>query len=210
MTFMEGIVISTKTKKKWIPRFSDFSSPFIKDGRTSTHYQLHDDFSLNMNHVCSSSLYVIINNESDYQMGLERLLKRKLKNKGFSIVKNPNRAQYILGLKKIGIMSYDELQKILANSYGSQFDISNYKLLDDLPKRNLLYFLILDVQINEWIGLLHGKNNKSISQISNFKTFKTRLIISINKIDLNVGKISSYTTLSALDHGLIRVISGIF
>ncbi|HAU0345674.1 TPA: hypothetical protein JBF55_11400 [Legionella pneumophila] len=179
-------MIATTTKIRDFSSSSSYPLPFVKSNVSQIHYQFSDNLFLNLKRDSTKNLYVMIKDESDHHIGFEQQLKRNLKNKGCTIVKNPNRAQYTLNvqLKKIGVMPYEELQKALLNGYGSPLDVNNYKLLDDLTDKNSFSFLISDIQINEWIGIVNGEKIDLIRQRSKFKTFQTRLVISTEKFDL--------------------------
>ena len=179
-------MMAIKTKMRDFSSSSNYFLPFVKSNVSPIHYQFSDNLFLNMKKNSTNNLYVMIKDESDQNIGFEQQFKRNLKNKGCTIVKNPNRAQYTLNvqLKKMGVMPYEGLQKALLTGYGSPLDASSYKLLDDLTDKNSFSFLISDIQINEWIGIINGEKIDLIRQRSKFKTFQTRLVISTEKFDL--------------------------
>jgi len=177
-------MIATKTKMRDFLSSSSYSLPFVKSNAPKIQYQFSDNLFLNLRRN-NTNIYVLIKDESDHHIGLEQQLKRNLKNKGCIIVKNPNKAQYTLNvqLKKMGVMSHEELQKALLNGYGSPLDTKSYKLFCDLTDQNQISF-ISDIQINEWIGKIKGEKLDLIEQRNKFKTYQTRLVISTEKIDL--------------------------
>ena len=150
-------MMAIKTKMRDFSSSSNYFLPFVKSNVSPIHYQFSDNLFLNMKKNSTNNLYVMIKDESDQNIGFEQQFKRNLKNKGCTIVKNPNRAQYTLNvqLKKMGVMPYEGLQKALLTGYGSPLDASSYKLLDDLTDKNSFSFLISDIQINEWIGRIN-------------------------------------------------------
>lgn len=132
-------------------------SPLFKKSYSSIQYSFSNNLSFDLNINEMQYVYILIEDESKHHIWFKQQLKNSLKNIGCIIVKNPNKAQYILNvqLKKIGVLSYDELQNEPLNGYGSPLEIHSNELIGELTGKNIFYFIISNIHIKEWVGILN-------------------------------------------------------
>lgn len=165
------------------------------------------------------SIYVVVKDNSNKFIGIMPKLRKILRARGYRVIKNPNKADYILqtDILRFEKMSDAVSQEVLVAGYGSSI-IDALGISPDLLINDVNYRVIADVQIDEWVGkglrtnlCLSTENDIEVSDSQTSRTqrqyqcHQARIITSIDQASSNCVQV-----LSKIEQTLVEVLMEYF